>query len=413
VGRGTGAILAVKRRYHLHIPGFIYLGLVLIIAVAAMNSQNNLLFWIFGVMFSGLLVSGIMSGVMMLGLRVRRLDPRHGTVGEPLTIRYALTNRHRLFPAFNIHIEERPSGGRATWRSLLRCGSAWVMHVGPRETVHGEALGWPLRRGEVRFDALRIWTTFPFGLIKKSVTFSQPQHTHIYPRLYELRKRVFDAVVPHSTMGARISPRPGAGDDYFGLREYRPGDSLRHIAWKRTAKTDELVSIERSRPSPPRVRVVLNLALSTEALAEPHLTVEKARELEEQAISLAASLVRAADLAGYELGLSAPGAALPSIPVRGGGRHFGRIMAALASIDLDAPRREPRALPIPDAERSAFVVIHPDRVDPIVGRGDAWHLSARQLPSLVLRALGFDATAQSPADPLAPVPPPKRGEAAA
>ena len=68
---GGGERRELKRRYHLHIPGFVYVALVLIIAVAAMNSQNNLLFWIFGVLFSGLLVSGILSGWMMLGSTAR------------------------------------------------------------------------------------------------------------------------------------------------------------------------------------------------------------------------------------------------------------------------------------------------------------------------------------------------------
>ena len=53
-----------------------------------------------------------------------------------------------------------------------------------------------------------------------------------------------------------VSPRPGAGDDYYGLREFRRGDSLRQVAWKRTAFLDQLVCIERTGPAPEsRIRV--------------------------------------------------------------------------------------------------------------------------------------------------------------
>lgn len=385
----------MKRRYHLHIPGFIYLVLVLIIALAAMNSQNNLLFWIFGVLFSGLLISGIFSGWMMMRLRVKRLDPEHGTVGAPLVVRYQLTNHGRLLPAFNIHIEECPSKTRKSWNAVLKPGKAWVMHLGPRETVHGEATFVATRRGEASFDKLRIWTTFPFGLVKKSITFSQPQHTYVHPRLYELRRRVLDTVVPHSDVGTKVSSRAGAGDDYFGLREYRPGDSLRHVSWKRTATRDNLICIERSRPSPPRIRVVLNLTTPTAQLAGEEHPLERplARALEERAISLAASFVHLADLAGYEVGLTVPGGTLPAVPVRGSRRHRSRIMAGLASIDLDAERLPPDRRAIPDAERAALVVIHPDRIDPSLGRYDAWHLSARQMDSLVEAEIGRDLTA--------------------
>ncbi|UCD74231.1 MAG: DUF58 domain-containing protein [Phycisphaerales bacterium] len=387
----------MKRRYHLHIPGFIYVALVLVIAVTAMNSQNNLLFWIFGVLFSGLLISGIFSGWMMLGLRVKRLDPEHGTVGGALVVRYAVTNRSRFFPAFNVHIEERPARGRTSWNNALRPGGAWIMHIGPRETVHGEATFPAVRRGEARFEKLRIWTTFPFGIVKKSITFTQLQHTFIHPRLYELRRRVLDTVVPHSDVGTRISSRPGAGDDYFGLREYRPGDSLRHVAWKRTATRDELICIERSRPSPPRIRVVLNLSKATADLCGDELAFEQARDLEEQAISLAASFVHLADLAGYAVGLTVSGGDLPAIPVRGSRRHRSRIMAGLASIDLDRARKSTGTLPVSDADRSAMVIIHPHAIDPKLGRVDGWHLSAVQLAALVVAEIGRDITVGAPA----------------
>ena len=110
---GSGEKLV--RRYHLHLPGFLYVGLTLLVAVAAVNRQNNLLYWILGVMIAALLISGVVSGLLMQGLRVKRLVAGHGVVGEPLAVRYAVTNRNRLIPAFDIHIEERPVGGARGW----------------------------------------------------------------------------------------------------------------------------------------------------------------------------------------------------------------------------------------------------------------------------------------------------------
>jgi len=383
----------VIRRYHLHLPGFIYLALVLTIAVAAVNSQNNLLFWIFGVFFSGLLISGLISGIMMMGLRVKRLDPQRGTVGSPLVVQYALHNRNRFIPVFNVHVEESDKAGDATWQKVMSMGDAWVMHIGPRETVHGEVTLWPRHRGEARFDRVRVWTTFPFGLIKKSITFSQPQHTYIHPRLYQMQHRVLDTVLLPSLVGLKLSSQPGTGDDYFGMREYRPGDSLRHIAWKRTASRDELISIERSRPSPLRMRVMLNLTKSTDSLKGDDMTWEAARQLEERAISLAASLIHAATLAGYEVGLAVLGSALSSIPVRGSHLHRNRIMTHFASIDLDQPRIESH---VPDAERVAVVVIHPYHVEPEVGKASALHLSATQLSKFTQQKIGVDVIPTSP-----------------
>jgi uncharacterized protein (DUF58 family) len=350
----------------------------LLVALAAMNSQVNLLFWLFGVMAAGLVVSGVVSGIMMLGLRCRRLDLRHGEVGEPLVVRYEITNRNRLVPVFNVQVEECTDRA-ATWPTFMAPTRAWIMHIGPRETIHAEAVFWPRRRGAVHFDRVRIWTTFPFGIIKKSVTFTRPQHTLVHPQRYALRPQVVRALAPEGLMGAKVTQRSGLGDDYFGMREYRPGDSLHHVAWKRSACQDTLLCIERSRSSPPRLTVILNLTRPTADLRVEG-GVDAARLLEERAISLAASIIHQADLGGYEVGLSIQGSGVPDARPRRSHWHRQKLMAALGAIDLDAAR--PPAASRPDEQRTAEVVVHPDRVDPALGGPHAWHLTARQLAEL-------------------------------
>jgi uncharacterized protein (DUF58 family) len=379
------------RRYHLHVPGFLYVGLTLLVGLAAVNRQNNLLFWILGVMLAALLISGLISGVMMQNLRVKRLVAGNGAAGEPLAVRYAVTNGSRLFPAFCIHLEERPVAGKAGWPRLMAPARAWVMHLGPGETVHGEAVFWPRRRGEARFDRLRIWTTFPFGIVKKSITVSLPQHTLIYPLRYDLRRDVLHAVAPQGLSGAKISPHTGAGDDYYGMRDFRPGDQLRQIAWKRSACLDQLVCLERTMPTPPRLRIVVNLTTPTDGLpVAAEAGAGAARRLEERAISLAASIVDAAEREGYEVGLTLPGIDTPSLLIRRGHWHRSKIMGALAGIDLDAPRAARGPAPATLGERAAQIVVHPHRVEPAIGRDDALHLTAGQLSTLAVGVLGWD-----------------------
>lgn len=393
----------MKRRYHLHLPGLAYCGMTLVVALAAMNSQNNLLFWIFGALCSGIVLSGIISGFMMIQIRFKRLDPQYGAVGEPLLVRYALSNRSRLLPAFNIHVEERAVEGGSGWQRLMGPAQAWIMHTGPRETVHGEAIFWPVRRGEAKFDHIQLWTTFPFGIVKKSVTFTQPMHTLVYPQLYQLRSELLQTVTPPSIMGSRTTERPGAGDEYFGLREHRETDSIRSIAWKRSAHFDQLICVERSSPSPPKLRIVLNLATPTNKLKvarDAESQEVDARELEERAISLAASVAHAAHHAGYEISLHCHGVDVPSIAMRRSYWHMRKIMGALAAIDLDAPRKEASPMPSLDTERAGLVVIHPDRVEPLEGvsrRNEALHLTGRQLETLAIKAIGWDAVAATDA----------------
>ena len=383
----------MTRRYHLQLPAVLYIALAVLVGVAAANRPNNLLVWIFGLMIGAVLVSGLVSGRMMMGVRVARLDPRHGRVGEPLIIRYAVTNRNRFMSAFSLRAEDVPGPvarrtRRRFWRGWSRRASrepsinaprradwsvtaqpAWasIVHVGPGETAHGEAILWPTRRGRFHFGALRISSSFPFGLLRKSVTVTQEQETLIYPRMVPLRAELLRAVTPSGAGGLRMSRRPGQGADYFGMREYRQGDSMRNISWRRSATMDQLITVQRTNPSPPRLRVVLNLQRPTSELRFESSEATSARELEETTISLAASIIELADRHGYEVGLSVLGTSERPTPLRRGHWHVQKLLGALAGLDLDAPRIASVAPATPDAERAGIVVVSPDRADPQIG----------------------------------------------
>lgn len=378
----------MARRVRIHLPGLIYALTTLMVALAAMNTQNNLLFWWLGVMVSVYVLAAVVARVTLRGLSIRRLDAQHGAVGEPLIVRYAVRNHRRFLPGFNLFIEDDPGREAAGWRRLMRPARAWIMHVGPRETAHGEAVFWPTARGDIAFSQLRAWTTFPFGLVRRRISIRQEQHTPVYPMLYELRSHVLSALTPGGLIGMKVSQHPGSGEEYYGMREYRPGDPMRHIAWKRTARVDELVTIERTRPSPAKLRIVLDLTTPTSELKVTSDVTGSARDLEERAISLAASLVHAADALGLEVGLTVFGTSAPPIAIRRNAWHRRKIMAALAAINLDEARTSAPHL-IREPQRAGLIVVAPDRVTPLHGRDDAWYLSARQLDSLVVGPLGW------------------------
>ncbi len=401
-----------KRRYHLNSPVVVYITITVLVAVAAISTQRNLLFGVLGVLIAGLGLSLVITWLMVSAVAIRRLDPQHGAVGEPLVVRYRLVNRRRRIPLFNLHLAEvpidpgrqqariqalpekrRPRVRRARpWQSAMNAAHAWAMHVAGHERTHAEAVFWPIRRGRVAFDRVRVWTSFPFGLVKKSVTISQPHTTLIFPQLHRLRPDVLQSVSASGPMGMRVSERIGKGDNFYGLREYRDGDSLRQISWKHSARVDELVSIDRSDPSPPKLRVIINLTRPTEELRISDSTPIEKRLAEERAISLAASIVYAADAQGYEVGLSILGVGLAELPVRRSHWHLGKLMAALAAIELDRPREPASVRRAFQSDRAGIIVVHPDRADPDIVVEEAWHLTAGQLEDLTTGRLGWDPT---------------------
>lgn len=380
-----------RRRTRLVTAGFVYLVVLLLVGLAAGGRPNNLLVWVFGFLLAGLLVSGLVSGFSMMALRIVRSEPRKGSVREPLVIRYEVENASRFVPAFDIRVEERAGGSSGGEPAFEQLGHAWVMHVGPRERVYGEAILRPLRRGVLRLGGFEASTTFPFGILLKRLAFTQPGEVLIQPETRELRRELLERVTAGGIGGHRLSRDSGGADDFFGVREYRAGDSVRSIAWKRLAGTGELATIERSRSVPPRLRILIDLRMPTEQIRVED--GEDARMLEERAIVLAASFAALAEQLGYEYALSVAGFEFPPIPLRRGFFHRERIMAVLAAIDLDAGRSPGNGLAASD-ERATVLAVHPDRVDLAIAPDAAWHFTARQFDGLVaVRAPSEEAAA--------------------
>jgi uncharacterized protein (DUF58 family) len=208
----------------------------------------------------------------------------------------------------------------------------------------------------------------------------------VLPRIERLRPGVLASLAGGSVPGPSTSTRPGAGSDFLGIREYRPGDSLRHVAWRRSASTGTLAVIERSVDAPPRIRVAVDLRRPTSQL-RVDADARAPRDLEEDAIVLAASLLAAAQRDGYETRLCVLGLPSPSMPMRRGHWHLQKELAVLASLDLDAPRDAGASLP-EDRERTATFVVHVDRADVRAAGPDAVHLGAGQLQALAGGAPG-------------------------
>ena len=371
----------VRYRYRIRLAGLLFLAVTLLLGVAAATRPNNLLVWIFGLMLGSILVSGVVSGFMLMKLSVRRLDPRRAVAGEPAKLRYEIVNTSRVWSAFGLSIRERPVEASDGWQHFADPVAAGLVHIGPGETVHAETWILPRRRGRMAFREIDVSSRFPFGLIEKVLRIENDFEVLVHPRTLPVRAGVLAELRSGRGGGLDPSPRPGDGEDFFGLREYRPGDSIRQIAWKRLAGLGRLATIERSVSGPPRLVVSLDLRAPTASLRSGETPP---RELEERAITIAASLAADSMRNGFEVGLEVLGLEAPRLPVRSGHWHLERMLGALAALDLDAPRTAARAAAIPVRTVRAMVhPVHPSRLDRDVSGEEGWTLVATQFDRIV------------------------------
>lgn len=113
------------------------------------------------------------------------------------------------------------------------------------------------RRGLFTFPPIRLTSTGPVGLFSTKRSIAAPGQLLIYPAYHPLKRlRLLERRGP----AERLSPRAGAGSEVIGAREYRPGDSLRQIHWRSTARTGRLVVKEFADEEELTLTVVLDLA---------------------------------------------------------------------------------------------------------------------------------------------------------
>jgi uncharacterized protein (DUF58 family) len=201
-----------KPKLDVSLTGVVYGAMMLFMGMAAINSQANLLFGVFGLMIGTLLVSGTISKMVLRRLVLHRVLPELAVVGQPTTVTYEFTNTKRFWPSLSVTLAEL-DGTEAFARQL----HSYLLHAaaGTTATVPAEAI--PKRRGLHHMNRYQISTSFPFGFIKRAFIFEQKDTMLVYPALAQVDPRVLSMCRSADSSGAIMRPRPGGLDEYYGV----------------------------------------------------------------------------------------------------------------------------------------------------------------------------------------------------
>jgi uncharacterized protein (DUF58 family) len=267
--------------------GSIFLIITVIVAFAAWNTGNNLLFMIFSLLVSTLFVGWMSARTSLRDLVVSARFPDHIFAGEPAPVIVTLRNMKRLLPSLSTLVEargpaetdERQRRSRA-FRKQLLAYFAYVPHNAAAEQRVEQLFP---KRGHVLINGFELSTRFPFGFLRRRRRLrARNVDLIVYPKPEPIGDDLH--LLPMS--GGRLAAmRRGAGQDLFSLRDYQPQDDLRHIDWKATARAHRLTVREFTSEDERRVTIVLD----TRQLADNGKG--KFNERFERGVILAASLV--------------------------------------------------------------------------------------------------------------------------
>ncbi len=101
------------------------------------------------------------------------------------------------------------------------------------------------KRGDHHFGDIHVRWTAPLGLVVRQSRHAATAVARVYPNLNEIRRHALDSRLQRQLEPGTIRRRlRGQGREFESLRDYVPGDGLRHVSWTATARHGRLITRE-------------------------------------------------------------------------------------------------------------------------------------------------------------------------
>jgi uncharacterized protein (DUF58 family) len=237
--------------------GWLVLGALVLTGVFGVDTTQSTAYRLFA--FLLVLVTLALAGARLRRGRfaVERALPRLASAGEPFEVRLRVTNLDgRIAQAITVMDEPaEPSPSLAqfraaipvpTWRRwqrllesrrAVRVASAPVARIEAGATLEVRLAGRALRRGRAHFGAVRLGLDEPLGLARGIISVPVEHNLTVLPRRYALPALAMPGGRRYQKGGVSLANSVGDSEEFIGLRDYRPGDSLQRVHWKSFART--------------------------------------------------------------------------------------------------------------------------------------------------------------------------------
>jgi uncharacterized protein (DUF58 family) len=211
------------------------------------NVQAGMLFVLAALLLGALVAGLVLPFAALRGLSAEIAAPDEAEQGPATTVDLSLVN-----------------GGRgARWSVLaadehLEHAEVFVPVIRPGARAEVTTLRTPGRRGPVQTRWVEVRSSAPFGVAERRRRLAIDAETLVLPRVIPLGRLPFVEPVPTHDAGIHGAPRLGHGPDFLGVREYRPGDPMRHVHWALTARHGQVMVREFEEERTRRLAIVVD-----------------------------------------------------------------------------------------------------------------------------------------------------------
>jgi len=320
--------------------GYVFLLILALLLLSAWNTGENLLYVAMGGVASFVILS-VVSVWWTLRKIVMLREPPHAVHRmEPFLVPVRIENPRWFFPAIALRVENAVERGKQI---------GFVMKIPARRAATLNVVCELKRRGVYRLPPFDLVTSFPFGLFERRKRCADKQEVIVYPRVRAVRTSAVEQSPGNSTFARRAA---ADGEEYFGLREYQPGDELRRIAWRISARRGVWMVREHAWENSHLVFIILDTRTVN--------NVPDFRNHFEDTVELAASLAVTLLHRQYQVAVVTPEGTLES----GEGTHQEhRVLEMLARVEPAPPTAAPHfdtEISRIEAQRVKLIYLTPD-----------------------------------------------------
>jgi uncharacterized protein (DUF58 family) len=346
---------AVQRRLNLTRSGWIALG-------------GAVVLWTFARVIAGTAIYLAAYGLVAFVLSAYLLIPRRlGLSGE----RSGLFPRAHEGDTFDVEIRLQARRRVSTFileervpEKLGRPARLPVVSLRPNAEVRYAYSLRCRRRGAYTVGPLVAVTADPIGLSRRDRVVAEPFRLIVHPRIEAVGDRPLTRMFEDPPIRPPVSKPWPSGLEFYGMREYVPGDDLRRVVWRATARTGKVMVREAEQGITDHITLILDTDRGGHSRE-----VDGESESFETAVRAAASLGVRHLRDGYEVRVETNSGPLTR-PLRGAGSQLA-LLDALAGLEMT---RTPLAHCISKLVANPRRDAHNVLITPRLGPGDAARL---------------------------------------
>ncbi len=248
--------------------GVLIMSWSLILAMFGLDTNLTVAYQAFSLMLALLLVSWLTMRLGRTKFVAQRILPRFASAGSPVKYRVRFKNEGR-FSLKDVELQEELSDPRPTLEEYLTTPEPgeekrnwfdrmqgfyrwqWLVEINQRAVLSGatvaqclpgaavevEMVLLPKRRGVLHFEKLLAASMDPLGVFRQISPFPLKDKLLVLPKRYPIPHFALPGTLRYQQGGVALAAAVGESEEFVSLRDYRPGDPMRHIHWRSWARS--------------------------------------------------------------------------------------------------------------------------------------------------------------------------------